>query len=625
MATVSNWNPYGVYLNLTATSAGVTRISATQYTVKINVSWTSSGTWYWMKASSGGATKILYNGRGSSKGTSGTLTGTYSISENDSATKTITVTFTNADPDSDWKTYKTKTVSFNVTVPAWPSYTVKYNTNGGSGTFANQTKWKDKTLKLDTNKPTRQYYTFLGWATSSTATTATYAAGSNYTANAAVTLYAVWKANTYTISYNANGGTNAPSSQTKTYNVTLKLTTDRPVRIDYNFLGWATTEARADAGTIDYTSGETLGATSITSNNTLYAVWELAYVKPRINNFKLYRTAEAGSTNADDTGTVATFSFTYAIDSGRTLRSVVLSWSPAVGGEKQESLMSDNAVTTSGSVSVVKFSSETTYTFTLTIEDDKGSNSVTKTLSAANFPIDVKAGGTGIAFGKAAETDGLADFAYQAYFRSGIKYLDLPKGTNFNDVRNPGFYAGVKSDDTTYVNCPITSSSAITFTLEVLGMGGTGRVMQRLTTCHTTSPMVYERIFQGSVWGAWFGGWEDAALTSENFAPYNNETTNNPTYRKDGRMVEIRGAITPVTTIKGSTAYHNIFELKEGYRPSKIIHSLQQGSGAAVWLLRIDTYGKVDFARYRMNDAPSNAYSDAAPGIWLPFHVTYLV
>jgi hypothetical protein len=36
-------------------------------------------------------------------------------------------------------------------------------------------------------------YTFLGWSTSKTAKTATYAAGANYTANAAITLYAVWK------------------------------------------------------------------------------------------------------------------------------------------------------------------------------------------------------------------------------------------------------------------------------------------------------------------------------------------------------------------------------------------------------------------------------------------------
>ena len=86
--------------------------------------------------------------------------------------------------------------SFTVSVPAWTSYTIKYDANDGSGAPSSQTKWKDQTLKLSTTKPTRTGYSFLGWSTSSSATSATYAAGANYTANAAATLYAVWKANT---------------------------------------------------------------------------------------------------------------------------------------------------------------------------------------------------------------------------------------------------------------------------------------------------------------------------------------------------------------------------------------------------------------------------------------------
>ena len=74
-------------------------------------------------------------------------------------------------------------------------YTVSYNANGGSGTPDSQNKYQDVALTLSGTKPTRSGYTFLGWATSSDATSAQYAAGAQYTANASVTLYAVWQAN----------------------------------------------------------------------------------------------------------------------------------------------------------------------------------------------------------------------------------------------------------------------------------------------------------------------------------------------------------------------------------------------------------------------------------------------
>lgn len=88
---------------------------------------------------------------------------------------------------------KTSSASATITVPAKPSYTIAFNANGGSGAPSSQTKWYGETLKLSTTKPTRSGYDFLGWATSSGATSASYAAGGNYTANSGTTLYAVWK------------------------------------------------------------------------------------------------------------------------------------------------------------------------------------------------------------------------------------------------------------------------------------------------------------------------------------------------------------------------------------------------------------------------------------------------
>ena len=73
------------------------------------------------------------------------------------------------------------------------TYTVTYNANGGTGSPSDQTKVHGVTLKLSSVQPTRFNYAFVGWATSSSASTAEYTAGSNYTDNESVTLYAVWR------------------------------------------------------------------------------------------------------------------------------------------------------------------------------------------------------------------------------------------------------------------------------------------------------------------------------------------------------------------------------------------------------------------------------------------------
>lgn len=148
------------------------------------------------------------------------------------------------------------------------TYEVKYDANGGGNTPASQTKTEDVTLILTSTIPTRYGYTFRGWATTSTATTATYQAGGSYTANESVTLYAVWEINTYTVSFDANGGTNAPNSQKKTHGQNLILTVAIPTRSNHVFLGWA---ADSSATSIAYAPGATYTAEE---DVTLYAVWQ---------------------------------------------------------------------------------------------------------------------------------------------------------------------------------------------------------------------------------------------------------------------------------------------------------------------------------------------------------------
>ena len=611
MATVSKWTPFGVALDITATAATVTRTSATQFTVKINASWetyySGAATKYGMTASSGGSSVTLktFSNTAASSG-SGSFTGTYAISGNGSATKTITVTFRNFNNDNGDSA--TKAVTFNVTVPAWTSYVIKYNANGGSGAPGNQTKWKDQTLTLSTTKPTRTGYTFLGWSTSASATTATYSAGGSYTANAAATLYAVWKAVTYTVSYNANGGSGAPSNQTKTYGVSLTLSSTKPTRTNYIFKGWGTS---ASATTVSYNPGSSYTANAAI---TLYAIWELAYKKPRITNLSIIRTDTNGA--ADDSGTSAKISFSWACD--KTVSSIVIKWKLTSASSYANS-RTVSASGTSGTVSELiksSFDAESSYDVHITVTDSGGNSPATGIIPSMRFVFDALAGGNGAAIGKSAEEEGVFDIAFKTRLFGGLKYPVLEPDTDLNTVTTPNIYIGENVSSYNYTNCPITAG---TFTLEVFSAGPSTQLCQRLTVCDKNHSAVYERFYYTSAWGEWYGGWIYPTLGS-NFSMYGTATSDNqPRYRKDGRLVEVRGIVTPNSDIAGSTTIYTIFTLPVGYRPSSPIYSICQGSGNCTWLLRVATNGEVGFSRYRNGDATTTA----AAGTWLPFQVTF--
>ena len=154
-------------------------------------------------------------------------------------------------------------------------YTVAYNANGGTGAPGSQSIDSNKNATLSKTKPTRSGYTFLGWSTDSKATSAQYVAGAKYTAGKSTTLYAVWRKNTppapvvqtITITYDANGGTNAPAATTG-YEGKIILSTVKPTRSGYIFLGWSANQSAVKA---DYQPGASYpGKSSI----TLYAVWQ---------------------------------------------------------------------------------------------------------------------------------------------------------------------------------------------------------------------------------------------------------------------------------------------------------------------------------------------------------------
>ena len=152
--------------------------------------------------------------------------------------------------------------------------TLAYDMNGGSGTIEAQSCWSDAacSMAVTTATPTRSGYKFLGWATSATASTATYSGGETISISTDLTLYAIW-APVYTLSYDANGGTGnltnqicSPSATTGTCVITVSV--GLPIRDDYGFLGWNTNSSATSAA---YANGSRL---TMNGNKTLYAVWK---------------------------------------------------------------------------------------------------------------------------------------------------------------------------------------------------------------------------------------------------------------------------------------------------------------------------------------------------------------
>ncbi|MHA6482802.1 RICIN domain-containing protein [Paenibacillus sp. strain BS8-2] len=70
---------------------------------------------------------------------------------------------------------------------------IRYDANGGTGAPAPQMKVSGVNLNLSGGIPTREGYYFDGWDTSSAGTARVYAPNQTYTADASITLYAVWK------------------------------------------------------------------------------------------------------------------------------------------------------------------------------------------------------------------------------------------------------------------------------------------------------------------------------------------------------------------------------------------------------------------------------------------------
>ena len=161
------------------------------------------------------------------------------------------------------------------------TYTIDYDKNttaAVSNLPENVTsKTHSNSVPISSNTPTRSGYQFAGWATTSGGT-ATYQPGALVdVSSGSVTLYAVWQeAHVFTLNYNANGGTGAPAAQTETTtntSATFTISSTIPTKENYDFAGWATTNSATTPIYVYNANSFTPASITVTSNITLYAVW----------------------------------------------------------------------------------------------------------------------------------------------------------------------------------------------------------------------------------------------------------------------------------------------------------------------------------------------------------------
>lgn len=184
-------------------------------------------------------------------------------------------------------TTATKVTSNKTWYARWTStyknYTVTWDGNGGTPSKSSSSfHYNDALGTLPT--ATRTGYTFKGWSTSKTGTV-NVSTTTKVTAN--VTYYAVWTINSYTWTFDANGGT-GDTTKTLNYNATLSTlpTASRASTAanNYTFAGWFDTDA-STGGTQLTTS------TKCTGNKTWYARWTAS-----TRQYKLTVTAGTGGT-----------------------------------------------------------------------------------------------------------------------------------------------------------------------------------------------------------------------------------------------------------------------------------------------------------------------------------------
>lgn len=113
----------------------------------------------------------------------------------------------------------------------------------------------------------------------------------------------------YTISFNANGGTGVPNSLTKWYGEQITIPSTIPTRTNYRFDGWSESSS---ATTATYKSGNSYWVSE--KSTTYYAVWTLLYKSPTVTYSDAHRVDSASSSAESALGEYGYLVFDWTVD-----------------------------------------------------------------------------------------------------------------------------------------------------------------------------------------------------------------------------------------------------------------------------------------------------------------------
>ncbi|MBQ6165121.1 MAG: InlB B-repeat-containing protein, partial [Clostridia bacterium] len=199
-----------------------------------------------------------------------------------------------------------------------PRFSIAFNAGGGSVSVSPLTGRYQYTATTPT--ALRDYYNFNGYYTASSGGTRvigqseTYTFGTTNPSNSSQTgtLYAQWSPWQHTVAYDANGGSGAPASQTKTFGTQMNLSSTVPTKTGYHFTGWNT---KQDGSGTTWAAGANYTPDQNGGTVTLWAQWE-------INSYAVtFNKNGTGYTNTTPASTVThggSVSFTVTLSTGYT-------------------------------------------------------------------------------------------------------------------------------------------------------------------------------------------------------------------------------------------------------------------------------------------------------------------
>ncbi len=200
------------------------------------------------------------------------------------------------------------------------TYSYSYQLNGGtSAQPASGTALFGETITV-AGTPTRAGFTFAGWHDGS----ALRAAGASISASSNVVFVAQWSALSYSISYDANGGSGTTAAGSYTSGgVPYPIASNGFTRAGYTFAGWNT---QADGNGTNYAPGT--GYETSTAL-TLFAKWS-----PGVYTIKYNGNGNTGGTAPSDANLTTGVNFSAATNSGSLVKTgyTFVGWNTAANG-----------------------------------------------------------------------------------------------------------------------------------------------------------------------------------------------------------------------------------------------------------------------------------------------------